>query len=406
MPDYDALTDEVLTRCDVLGALSEDPGRLTRTFLSPPVRDVHAHLRKWMAAARLEVRVDAVGNMIGRLPGRAADAPVFVVGSHIDTVPDAGKYDGVLGVLLGIAAAQALAGRGFKRALDVIAFSEEEGVRFRTPYLGSLAVCGRLTPELLDRADANGVTAAQAIRAFGLDPAATPSAAYPPGTVAGYFEAHIEQGPLLESLFRHVGVVTAIVGQSRYWLEFIGKAGHAGAQPMEQRRDALAAAAAFVGAVEIVAKDLEGLRATVGCLTVSPGALNVVPGKVRLSLDVRQDEDAGRKGVAQGLLSSAQGIAAGRGLRVEIEQVVDEPAVAMDAELTKRLAAAAGPGVEKLVSGAGHDAAIMASICPAAMLFIRSPGGISHHPEESVRREDVRAALEVMVRFLDGELNR
>src|SRR5947209_10668050 len=278
--ELDQLTDEVLRRCDVLAACSEEPHRLTRTFLRPPMRAVHEHLRTWMTAAGLQVRVDAVGNMIGRLPSRDPEARILVVGSHVDTVPDAGKYDGVLGVLLGLAAAEALARRELRRSLDVIAFSEEEGVRFGMPYLGSLAICGRLTPETLAKTDADGVTVTEAIRPFGLDPGAIPAAAYTPGQVAGYFEAHIEQGPVLESLDRPFGVVTAIVGQSRYWLRFVGKAGHAGAQPMGTRRDALAAAAEFVTTVEKEAITTDGLRATVGCLTVSPGAVNVVPGAV------------------------------------------------------------------------------------------------------------------------------
>lgn len=406
--DLDVLTDEILARCDVLATCSEEPHRLTRTFLRPPVRQVHAHLLDWMTAAGLIVRVDAVGNMIGRLPGRTADARIFVVGSHIDTVPDAGKYDGVLGVMLGIAAAQSLSGRRFNRALDVIAFSEEEGVRFRTPYLGSLAVCGRLTSELLDRTDADAVTVtvADAIRAFGLDAGQVPAAAYPTDKVAGYLEAHIEQGPVLEDAWRHFGVVTTIIGQSRYWLHFVGNAGHAGTQPMSHRRDALAAAAAFVTAVEKESWATDGLRATVGCLAVFPGAANVVPGVVRLSLDVRHEDDARRGAAARAMLAAAVDAGACRRVSVEFDQVMDEPAVPMDLALTGRLALAAGPGVERLVSGAGHDAAVMASICPTAMLFLRSPGGISHHPDESVRREDVRAALDVMVRFLADELDR
>lgn len=402
--DLDALTDEVLTRCDVLASCSEEPGRLTRTFLRPPMRDAHGHLRRWMTAAGLQVRVDAVGNMIGRLPGRSADARVFVVGSHVDTVPDAGKYDGILGVLLGIASAQALAGGSFARTLDVIAFSEEEGVRFRTPYLGSLAVCGRLTPDLLARTDADGVTVADAIRAFGLDPAGIPAAAYAPGEVTGYFEPHIEQGPVLEALDRSLGVVKAIVGQSRFWLRFVGRAGHAGAQPMHLRRDALAAAAEFVAVVESTAKTTDGLRATVGCLTVAPGAVNVVPGDARLSLDARHADDAFRGEFANELLKRAASIADRRHMRFESESVTDESATPMDLGMTDRLAAAVGACAHHLVSGAGHDAAVMARICPVAMLFIRSPGGISHHPDESVRREDVRAALDVMVRFLAAEL--
>jgi allantoate deiminase len=397
--DLDRLTDEVLRRCDVLATFSEEPHRLTRTFLRPPMRDVHDHLRSWMTAAGLQVRVDAVGNMIGRRPAPAESARVFVVGSHVDTVPDAGKYDGVLGVLLGVAAAEAFAGRQIRRTLDVIAFSEEEGVRFHMPYIGSLAVCGRLTPDLLT------TEVIEAIRAFGLDPGDIRSAAYRPDRVAGYFEAHIEQGPVLESLDRPLGIVTSIVGQSRYWLKFIGKAGHAGAQPMEQRRDALAAAAEFIGTVETVAQLTDGLQATVGSLTVSPGAANVVPGEVRLSLDVRHEIDSVRRRRTTELLELADTILARRNIALLCEPVLDAKAVPMDVDLTERLSAAAGP-MPRLPSGAGHDAAVMASVCPTAMLFLRSPGGVSHHPEESVRREDVRAALEKMVRFLSDELQR
>jgi allantoate deiminase len=358
-----------------------------------------------MTAAELEVRIDAAGNLIGRRPGRTVDAPIFVVGSHVDTVPDAGMYDGALGVLLGIAAAQALGGRQFTRALDVIAFSEEEGVRFGWPYLGSLAVCGRLTPALLAGKDADGVSVADAISAFGLELVKIFDAAYRPGKVAGYFETHIEQGPVLESLDRPLGVVTAIIGQSRCWLRFVGVAGHAGTQPMVLRRDALAAAAEFIGVVETVAKQTDGLRATVGQVSVAPGGVNVVPGEVRLSLDVRHADDSVRRRCVNDLLDRAAALADRRRLVLQTERVIDAAAVPMDPGMTERLAVAVGPGVERLVSGAGHDAVIMATICPTAMLFIRSPGGISHHPDESVRREDVRAALKVMIEFLSGELN-
>jgi allantoate deiminase len=405
--DLDRLTDEVLRRCDILGRCSEEPHRLTRTFLRPPMREVHDHLRSWMTAAALQVRIDAVGNMIGRRAAGDVEAKVIAVGSHIDTVPEAGRYDGVLGVLLGVAAAEALTGRAFRRALDVIAFSEEEGVRFHTPYLGSLAVCGRLTPEQLAITDADGVTIADAIRQFGLDREGVPNAAYPSGQVAGYFEVHIEQGPILDSLDRPLGVVTAIVGQSRYWLRFIGKAGHAGAQPMDQRRDALVAAAEFIESVEAVAQLTDGLRATVGSIKVSPGAANVVPGDVRLSLDIRHENNVVRRRRSAELLELASTIATGRKLRLDVKPAMeDQKAVQMDDALTDRLARMAGDTVPRMPSGAGHDAAILASICPAAMLFVRSPGGISHHPDESVRREDVRAALDVIISFLAAELDR
>ncbi len=407
--DLDALADEVLHRCDALGRLSEEPGRLTRTFLKPPAHAVHDLLTEWMLKAGLHARLDAVGNVIGRTLGSAGEHRVFVVGSHVDTVPDAGKYDGVLGVLLGIAAAKALHGRTFLNTLDVAAFSEEEGVRFRTPYLGSLAVCGKLTDELLHRRDADGFTVADAIRAYGLHPADVPDAAYPAGSVVGYFEAHIEQGPVLEAKGLSLGVVPAIMGQTRAWITFTGKAGHAGTQPMELRRDALAAAAAFVSAVEACGRSTPGLRATVGSLTVSPNAGNVVPGEVRLSVDVRHADDAVRARAVAGLFAEAETTGRSRGVGGSVEPALDQAAVPCDPGLTARLAAALEAGghpPEAVVSGAGHDAVVMADFCPAAMLFVRSPGGVSHHPGESVRREDVRAALGVMVRFLEAELDR
>jgi allantoate deiminase len=407
--NLDALADSVLARCDVLAGCSEEPGRLTRRFLTPPFRQVHDHLSRWMAAAGLHVRLDAAGNLRGRAPAREPDAPLFVVGSHLDTVPDAGKYDGVLGVLLGVAAAEALSGRRFPRALEVIAFSEEEGARFGAPYLGSLAACGRLGADLLARRDAGGVTVAEAIRAYGLDVADLPAAAYPPGAVAGYLEAHIEQGPVLDSLGLPLGVVPAILGQTRAWVRFAGHAGHAGAQPMHLRRDALAAAAALVTAVEHLARTTPGMRATVGSLTVWPGATNVVPGEARLSIDVRHADDAVRARAVAELLAFARAAAGERGVGVEVEPGLEQPAVACDPGLTARLAAALedrGHRPEPVPSGAGHDAVVMAGLCPVAMLFLRSPGGVSHHPAESVRREDVRAALDVMVRFLEDELAR
>lgn len=405
--DIDALTDTVLLRCDELAQCSEEPGRLTRTFLRSPMRRVHELLGNWMRDAGLEVRVDAIGNVIGRKNGTRHQ--VFAAGSHVDTVPNAGRYDGIIGVMLGIAVASALAARSFRRSLDVIAFSEEEGVRFRTPYVGSRAVCGCFDPKLLQIAGADGVTMAQAIHDFDLNSDNIPASAYPPGELVGYLEAHIEQGPVLESLDGSLGIVTAIIGQIRYWLRFEGHAGHAGTQPMEMRQDALAAAAEFVTHVETIGRMTNGLRATVGSLTVEPNATNVVPGAVVLSLDVRHADNQTRNEVIERLLAFAQIIARARNIVVAVEPMLDEPAVLCDAAMSKRLTEAVRSiGVEphSLVSGAGHDAVVMATRCPVTMLFLRSPGGISHHPDESVRREDVRAALATMIRFLEIELDQ
>ena len=317
--DFDSLTDTILARCEVLALCSDEPDRLTRTFLRPSVHRAHDLLTGWMRQAGLEVRRDAIGNLFGRA-GRLgpAEASVFIVGSHIDTVPDAGKYDGVLGVLLGIAAAESLQGRTFRRALDVVAFSEEEGIRYKTPYLGSRAVCGRLDPAMLEIQDADGVTLEQAIRDFGLKPDEVAVAAYAPGQGAGYFEPHIEQGPILEALNISLGVVEAIAGQSRVWLHFIGRSGHAGTLPMELRRDALCAGSEFVSEVERVARKTEGLRATVGSFMIAPGAVNVVPGSVLLSLDVRHATDEVRTKIVGELFEKARSISGERKLELEI----------------------------------------------------------------------------------------
>jgi allantoate deiminase len=405
--DLAALTSEVLRRCDQLGSLTDEPGRLTRTYLSPATRSAHALLSDWMEEAGLRVRTDAVGNLIGRRDGRSADSRVFVVGSHLDTVPNAGKYDGALGVLLGVAALAALKAYGSDKNVDVVAFSEEEGIRYGRPFIGSRALVGDFEFDLLEKTDAAGITLRQAIVDFGLDPAGISEAAYAPGAVAGYLEAHIEQGPILDTLRRPLGIVDAIIGQSRCWITFAGMAGHAGTMPMELRRDALAAAAEFTTFVETTARSTLGLRATVGCLQVQPGAINVVPGFARLSLDVRHAQNAIRQRAVRELLERAIAIAAERDLEIDITPLTEQPATPCDPELSARLGKAiveVGAADQRLVSGAGHDAMILARVCPIAMLFIRSPGGVSHHPEERVHPEDVQLALEAIIRFLLAEL--
>ena len=403
--DLGALADEALARCEVLALESERTGRLTRTFLGPPMRRVHEHLSGWMEEAGMAVRLDQAANLIGRHPaeGGRDDAPTLLIGSHLDTVPDAGKYDGVLGVLLGVAAVRALGGRRLPFAVEVVGFSEEEGVRYRTPYLGSLALCGRFDPALLDLVDDDGVTMADAFRKFGLDPGRIGGAASPPGRVAAYLEAHIEQGPVLESWGSPIGVVSAIAGQSRLWVTFDGQAGHAGTSPMDLRRDALPAAAELVLAVEGLARSVDGLRATVGSIAASPGAVNVVPGSVALSLDVRHAEDGVRSRSVDELLDAARGIASRRGLKFRVDRAQHHRAIPADPALADLLASAvraARVEPRRLVSGAGHDAAVMAGLAPMAMLFLRSPGGISHHPDERVFKPDVRIALDVIVRWL------
>lgn len=398
-----ALAEEALDRSDILAAESETAEGLTRTFLSPPMHRVHDLVASWMRRAGMAVRLDAAGNILGRREAEIPDVPAVVIGSHLDTVPDAGRYDGTLGVMLGIAAVEALGDAAIPFAVEVVGFTEEEGVRYRSPYLGSLAFSGRFDPSLLDRADADGVTMAEAFRRFGLDPARIGEAVRPSGSIRAYVEAHIEQGPILEGLDLPVGIVDVIAGQSRLRVAFEGTAGHAGTSPMDRRRDSLPAAAELVLEVERLALSIEGLRATVGAIAAEPGASNVIPGRVSMSLDVRHADDSTRDRAVADLLDFARSTASRRGLGLIVEHREDHPAVPADPRLSDLLASAvreSGHEPRRLVSGAGHDAAVMASLSPMAMLFVRSPGGISHHPDESVRREDVGVALDVLVRFL------
>lgn len=375
---------EVIGRCRALAACTEEPGHITRTFLSPPMREVHRLVGGWMGSAGLRVSIDAVGN----IRGVSGAGPRLMIGSHLDTVRHAGAFDGILGVMMGVALAQ----RHPPCALEVIGFSEEEGVRFGTPFLGSLALVGTplVEPPIIE-----------AIRAFGLDPERIPEAAMS-ADVKGYVEFHIEQGPVLESLGLPLGVVEAIAGQSRLEVRFNGHANHAGTTPMSLRRDALAGAAEWIALVEREACATAGLVATVGKLEAQPGVANVIAGSVRASLDVRHARDQERARAVAAILGGAERIAARRGLKVEWETRLEQPAVAMQFAGVERAVEAAGYPVHRMVSGAGHDAMIVACRVPAAMLFLRSPGGISHHPDEAVLPEDVAAALAVGMRFLES----
>ncbi len=393
-----------LQLCARMAACTDVPGGITRLFLSEATHRVHDLLRAEMQDLGMGVRVDAAGNLRGIYPAESKGAPVLLTGSHIDTVPNAGAFDGVLGVAIPLACLRAVAGRRLPYAVEVIAFSEEEGIRFRLPFLGSRSVVGSLGVSELQREDAEGVSIAQAIHDFGLDARAIPAAGLTPGTLA-FVEVHIEQGPVLEALDFPLGLVTAIVGQTRLEITFRGRANHAGTTPMHLRQDALAAAAEWIGTVERHARNVPGLVATVGMIAVSPGAANVVPGTAVLSLDVRHAEDAMREQAVVELQAAAEGAATARGVGVETRETSRQGAVAMDPRMVEALASAvshAGFATHRMVSGAGHDAMILASAVPAGMLFLRTPNGLSHHPEEAVSEADVSAACAVMLRLLDG----
>jgi allantoate deiminase len=392
-----------IDECRRIAAMTEEPGRTTRRFLTPPVRDVHALLRRRMQALDMSVRIDAAGNLRGLWQPANGDGKRLVLGSHIDTVPNAGPDDGVLGVALALEWAQLAQEQNLPLAIEVIAFSEEEGVRFGVPFIGSRAVAGRFDPSLLTLKDSDGATLDAAIRAFGLDPAHIPEALLET-TAIGFVEIHIEQGPILESEGLGLAAVTSIVGQTRFVVQFIGHANHAGTTPMHLRRDALAGAAEWISAVEALAKRTEGLVATVGKLDLDPNAGNVIPGAARLSFEVRHANDEKRTASANALLEEAHAIAARRQLTCDCVRQMDQPAVPMDEQLTAYLAeaiAAVGLPPYRMPSGAGHDAMVMAARLPTAMLFLRSPGGVSHHPDETVFAEDVEAALLVGCKFFE-----
>jgi allantoate deiminase len=367
------------------------------------MQTVHDHLRARMEALGMTVCVDAAGNLRGMWRPANAGHKRLLIGSHIDTVPDAGAFDGVLGVVMALAFMELAKEMQLPLAIEVIAFSDEEGVRFSVPFIGSRAVAGQFDSALLDRKDADGITIADAIRAFGLDPALMDEAVLDKDAAA-FFEIHIEQGPVLEAEKLSLAAVTTIVGQTRLSIEFAGEANHAGTTPMKLRRDALTAAAEWIGRVEQLARATDGLVATVGKIAVEPNAGNVVPGKATVSLDVRHAWDSVRSGAVKQLLENAEEIAEHRGLTVRHQVQLEQPAVPMDERLTSFVAdaiEAAGMPVKRMTSGAGHDAMVLAARVPTTMLFLRSPGGLSHHPGEAVLEDDVDAALRVGRFFLN-----
>ena len=393
----------VIDECRLLATMTEEPGRTTRRFLTPPMAQVHAHLRARMEALGMPATIDAAGNLWGVLQGAGPHPRRIVLGSHIDTVPNAGAFDGVLGVVLALELVREARDISLPCAIEVIAFSEEEGVRFGVPYLGSLAVAGRFDPALLKLTDSEGVTLESAICAYGLNPNEICNAQIANDAIC-FLELHIEQGPVLEAEDLQVAAVTAIVGQTRCEVRFLGQANHAGTNPMGLRRDALVAAAEWITAVEAAGRKIDTLVATVGKVVVEPNAVNVIPGQVRVSLDLRHALDSVRNKAAAELLALARAIAARRGLRCEVYRLMEQVAVPMNDPLTGLLAEsieAAGFPPRRMSSGAGHDAMVIATRLPTAMLFLRSPSGLSHHPDEAVRAEEVAAAIQVGAIFLE-----
>ena len=396
----------VMQWADELAELSESSEGLTCSYLTPAHQATARRIAERMQAAGLDTRIDAVGNVIGRLPAREANAPILLTGSHYDTVRNAGRYDGRLGILLPIAVAQHLRERGgtLPFHLDVVAFAEEEGVRFNSTFLGSRALTGQFTPGLLDLRDRDGITVAEALTKAGHNPDAISQAALRRDQLLGFIEVHIEQGPVLLDQGLPLGVVTAIAGSSRYLVELHGLASHAGTTPMLMRRDAAAAAAEIVLMVERRCGAVPGLVGTVGQLHVPDGSVNVIPGRCRLSLDIRAADDVVRQAAVADVLHEIGEITRRRRIEAEVTPILSAPAVHCAPVLMQRLSDAIGQlGLPPfaLPSGAGHDAMMMASITDVAMLFVRcGNGGISHHPLETMNADDAELAGEVLLHLL------
>ncbi len=391
----------MMRRLDELGAISDQRDSLTRLYLSPAHARAIALVRTWMQEAGLTVTVDAAGTVCGLLQGADPRAPRLLLGSHIDTVRGAGKYDGCLGVAGAIAALELLRAQAIRLPypVEVLAFGDEEGVRFPVALTGSRCIAGGLDPAALGVRDADGTSLAQALRVFGLDPVSLPSLARRPADTFGYLELHIEQGPVLEAENLPLGVVTSIAAAARFALDIEGHAGHAGTVPMHLRHDAFAAGADFAVAARRIATAAEGAVATIGRATVPDGAVNVIPARFTFTLDVRAPDDITLAAVIDQILDAGAGIESAHGVRIDHRRTHHAPATACAPWLQQALAGAlsrAGHRVKNLPSGAGHDGMAIAPLCPIGMLFVRCRGGISHHPDEHVTLEDAQMAIEIL----------
>jgi N-carbamoyl-L-amino-acid hydrolase len=396
----------IMQWAEELAHWSDDEDGLTCAYMTGAHQQSAARLAEWMRAAGMEVHIDNVGNVVGRYRSGAAHAKTLITGSHYDTVRNGGKYDGRLGILLPIAIVQHLHAAGEKLPFDfeIIGFAEEEGVRFRSTFLGSNAITGRFDMGLLDQLDADGVSMRAALADAGHDVAAIPGIARDPATLLGYVEVHIEQGPVLLQRGLPLGVVTAIAGSSRYLVELRGLASHAGTTPMNMRKDAAAAAAEIVLLVEQRCGKAEALVGTVGQLQVPNGSVNVIPGACKLSLDIRAADDAVRQAAVKDVLDGIAAICERRHIEFKLEKVVEASAAPCAPWLMGQLGAAVErTGLQRfdLLSGAGHDAMAMAAITDVAMLFTRcGNGGISHNPLETMTADDADIAAQALLDFL------
>lgn len=405
MNEFAELANEVLSRCDQLGLISQSPGMVDRRYLTPQHRQANDMVAQWMQQAGMQTWQDAAGNQWGRYKSTNPDAKTFVFGSHLDTVPNGGKYDGMLGVVAPLTVVQYCHDQGirFPFHIDIVGFGDEEGTRFGSTLLGSRALTGRWQEDWRNLRDKDQVSLPDALKNFGSSFENIAQAKLDPTTLLGYLEVHIEQGPVLENQALPVGWVTAIAGAKRYDITVNGMAGHAGTVPMPMRQDAMTACSEMVLAIESIASE-HAVVATVGRMDVKPGAVNVIPGQVAFSLDIRSEYDDMRDKALDAILAKMRDIAERRRVDINWQMTHKANAVHCNPALSQTLAQAIelnGIKPMSLPSGAGHDAMAMDAICPVSMLFVRCKGGISHHPGESVTHADVQSTLQVLQRFLD-----
>jgi hydantoinase/carbamoylase family amidase len=411
-PDHLQQATRILQRINELASISEQPGVITRTLGTDAFVQGRALVAQWMQEAGLQTRIDHIGNVRGRWASTKADAKTLVIASHIDTVINAGKFDGPLGVLMGLNLVEQLIQKNSTLPfhLELIAFCDEEGVRFHTTYLGSKVVAGQFDNNLLTKQDANGITLQQVIQAIGGNTTLLQQDAIPAADWLGYFEIHIEQGPVLYERNIPVGIVTAIAGQKRIALTFTGEAGHAGTVPMHMRSDALCAASEFILEAErFAANPVHRVVATIGTLNITHAASNVIPGEVSCTLDLRSDDQAVLSTCFTRLEQLGRTICERRNIVFDWKPVQESDPVTCDAAMNHLLAYSvqqAGYEVINLVSGAGHDAVAVAPVAPVAMLFVRCFKGISHNPLEDVELKDIAAAVEVSASFIHSLIQK
>lgn len=403
-----SLGDEIVARIDQLAAISETPEHLARIFLTEEHRKAADLILSWMREAGMSAHLDAIGNVCGRYEGERPGLPALMLGSHYDTVRDAGRWDGPLGVITAIACVADLNRRGKRLpfAIEIVGFADEEGVRFASTLLGSRAVAGTFDESVLNTSDRAGISMRDALIAFGLDPDHIGKAARVRRELLGYVELHIEQGPVLEQKALPVGVVSAISGATRLAASLTGFAGHAGTVPMPLRRDALVGAAECIVAIEQFCRsDEAGLVGTVGYINAMPGATNVIPGKVSFTMDIRSQSDMHRKRAVADIVRQIEAIAKRRELALQIDVTHENRSVPCAPWLKAQIAeavAAEGHTVFELPSGAGHDGMAMVDVADIGMIFVRCRGGISHNPAEHVELADADTGARVLLRFVEN----